>query len=154
MSTLPYYWSHQWALHADTHSTWSLADPHYLYHCNEWNVRNAVNGWTTVGPCLTIPANGMYMCSLMCAQRASTTMQHWQDQLTGRRFLGGSCISHRLHVERNRRWQHTPVYIAYSSILHMCKILTCFDRFAGGWEEENLPFLSEAGEWMEMYSLL
>ena len=32
--------------------------------------------------------------------------------------------------------------------------LTCFDRFADGWEEEDLPFRLETEEWMEMYLFL
>ena len=36
---------------------------------------------------------------------------HWQDQLTGRTFLRGSCISHRLHMwrETEERSLHTSV---------------------------------------------
>ena len=64
-----------------------------------------------------------------------------QDQLTGRRFLGGSYISHRLHVKRNRRVKHIPVHhivVSFITDIHHAGIrLTCFDRFAGGSEEES-----------------
>ena len=84
--------------------------------------------------------------------------QHWQNQLTGRRFLGGSCISHRLQAIANRSGCNTTVHcmwivVFFSNAHHAGAYyslrLTCFDCLVDSWEEEGLPFWTE--QWREMY---